>query len=129
MWRGACVVDALLTSIRRQARRPTPPKTQTNRRRTRAHWEKRHAHIDSRVEHLEWPGVWRQKLNATVRRHRGLLSRSMSSEVVFERLVIQLAEHKGGLFSVEMLVLESATLRVLQRNWRRVRGPQRHSKR
>lgn len=58
-------------------------------------WERRIAHIDRRVGPLDWPDVRRQMLKADVRHHRGLPSRSVSSNVVDEMLAIKAAQFRG----------------------------------
>ena len=58
-------------------------------------WERQIAHIDRRVGPLDWVGVRGQLRKAAVRKRRGLPSRNISLEAMFDRLHRQIAARKG----------------------------------
>ena len=53
------------------------------------------AHIDRRIGPLEWLGARGQLRKAAVRKRRGLPSRNISLEAMFDRLHRQIAARKG----------------------------------
>jgi hypothetical protein len=58
-------------------------------------WERRIAHIDRRVGPLEWRGARRQLLKAAVKKRRGLPSRNIPADVVFDLVGLKVAARKG----------------------------------